>query len=67
MSLKYLQRYISTFNQSYQARNGDKFLHIPCRAEYFENSYFPYAIKEWNNLRPEILKLVSHEVFQIHY
>ena len=34
------------------------------RTEYFANSFFRYAIKEWNNLSPEIRKSVSYEVFK---
>ena len=34
------------------------------RIEYFANSFFPYTIKEWNNLSPEIRKSVSYEVFK---
>ena len=47
-----------------QTRNGDKFLHMCCRTEYFGNSFFTYTIKEWNNLSPEIRKSVSYEVFK---
>ena len=60
----YLYNFVSTINQSYQTRSGDKFLHMQCRAEYFANSFFPYTIKEWNNLSPEIRKSVSYEVFK---
>ena len=56
--------YVSTVNQSYQTRSGDKFLHISWRKEYFANSFFPKAIKEWNNLNPEIRKSISYEVFK---
>ena len=35
-----------------------------CRTEYFANSFFPYTIKEWNNLSPEIRKSASYEVFK---
>ena len=42
----YLCDYVSTVNQSYQTRSGDKFLHMWCRTEYFANSFFPYTIKE---------------------
>ena len=35
-----------------------------CRTEYFENFFFPYEIKEWNNLSSEIRKSVSYEVFK---
>ena len=63
-SPNYLYNYVSTVNQSYQTRSGDKFLHMCCRTEYFANSFFPYTIKEWNYLSPEIRKSVSHEVFK---
>ena len=35
-----------------------------CRTEYFANFFFPYTIKEWNNLSSEIRKTVSYEVFK---
>ena len=60
----YLYKYVSVINKSYQTRSGDKFLHIYCRTECSANSFFPYTIKEWNNLSPEIRKSVSHEVFK---
>ena len=63
-SLKYLYNYVSTVNQSYQTRSGDRFLHMCCRTEYFANSFFPYTIKEWTNLSPEIRKSVPYEVFK---
>ena len=52
------------FNQSYQTRNGDKFLRMSYRTEYFVKSFFPYTIKEWNNLSPKIRQLISYEVFK---
>ena len=63
-SPNYLYNYVSTVNQSYQTRSGDKFLHMCCRTEYFANSFFPYTIKEWTNLSPEIRKSVPYEVFK---
>ena len=63
-SPNYLYNYVSTVNQSYQTRSGGNVLHICCRTEYFVNSFFPYTIKEWNNLSPEIRKSVSYEVFK---
>ena len=63
-SPNYLYNYVSTVNQSYQTRSGDKFLHMYCTTEYFVNSFFPYIIKEWNNLNPEFCKSVSYEVFK---
>ena len=31
----YLYNYVSTVDLSYQTKNGDKFLHMSCRTEYF--------------------------------
>ena len=63
-SPNYFYNYVSTVNQSYQIRSGDKFLHMCCRTEYFENSFFPYTIKVWNDLTAEIRKSVSYDVFK---
>ena len=63
-SPNYLYNYVSTVNQSYQTRSGDRLLHMCCRTEYFANSFFPYTIKEWNNLSPVIRKSVSYKVFK---
>ena len=60
----YLYNFVSTVNQSYQARSGDKFLHMCCRTEYFANSFFPYTIKEWTNVNPETCKSVFYEVLK---
>ena len=51
-------------NRSYQTRSSGKFLHMCCRTEHFENSFFPYSIKEWNNLSLGICKSESYEVFK---
>ena len=59
-----LYNYVSAVNQSYETRSSDKFLHMCFRAEYLVNSFFPYTIKEWNNLSLEIRKSVSCEVFK---
>ena len=39
-SPNYLYIYVSTVNQPYQTRSGDKFLYISCRTEYFANFLF---------------------------
>ena len=63
-SPNYLYNYVSTVNQSYQTRSGDKSIPMCCRAEYFANSFFPYTIKEWKNLSQEIRKSISCEAFK---
>ena len=57
-SPNYLYSYVSTISKRV------KFRHKSCKSEYFANSFFPYTIKEWNNLIPEIRKSISHEVFK---
>ena len=34
-SPNYLYNYVSTINESYQTKSGDKFLHMSCITEYF--------------------------------
>ena len=63
-SPNYLYNYVSTVNKSYQTRSGGKFLHMFCRTEHFANSFFPYTIKEWNDLSPKSRKSVSYEAFK---
>ena len=63
-SPNYLYNYVSTVNQSYQTRSGDKFLPMSCRTEYLANTFFLYTIKESNNLSLEIRKSISSEVFK---
>ena len=63
-SPNYLLKYVSTVHLCYQTRNSEKCSHMSCKTEYFANSYFPYTIKEWNNLSLEIPKSVSYEVFK---
>ena len=66
-SPNYLYKYVSTVNQSYQTRSGDKFLHIGCRTEYFANSFFQYTIKEWNNISPVIcMNTICMKFLKIH-
>ena len=66
-SPNYLYNYVSTVNQSYQTRSGDKFLHMCCRTEYFATSFFPYTVKEWNNLHPEAVNQYRMKFLKIHY
>ena len=64
--ISHLTIFIIMFQQlmSYQTRSRGKFLHMSCRTECFANLYFPYTIKEWNDLSVEIWKSVQHEVFK---
>ena len=45
-------------------RNSHNIKHIFCRLEYFANSFFLYAIKEWNKLSLEIRNSESYSIFK---
>ena len=66
-SRSYLYYYISTVNQSYQTRSGDKFLHVCCTTEYFVNFFILYTIKEWNNLVRKFVNQYHMRFLDIHY
>ena len=60
----YLYSYILPGNRTYLARNSNNIKQIFCRSEYFANSFFPYAIKEWNKVSLEIRNSESYSVFK---
>ena len=49
---------------AYLTRNSHNIKHIFCRSEYFDNSFFPYTIKEWNKLSLEIRNSESYSIFK---
>ena len=50
-------------DRTYLTRNSNNIKQIFCRSEYFANSFFPYAIKEWNKLSLEIRNSESYSLF----
>ena len=46
------------------ARQPNTFTSFYCRTEYFQNSFLPYVIKEWNKLDPDKLSCQSYESFR---
>ena len=58
----YLQSHIRYYGKGvYQTRsaNQNNFRQFSTRTKTFESSFFPYCIKEWNNLREDLQKLES--------
>ena len=45
-------------------RNHNNIPHIFCRTDFFQNSFFPSCIKEWNKLNPEITAIKSLNSFR---
>ena len=41
-------------------------LYLSFRTEYFANSYYIYTVKELKNLRPEIRKSVTTEIYKTY-
>ena len=46
------------------ARQPNTFTSFYCRTEYFQNSFLPYVIKEWNKLDPDRRSCLSYESFR---
>ena len=72
---KYLYNYVSTVNQSYQVKSGDKFLHMCCRTEYAICKYaigklFPSVHNQEVESNLEVWKIVNQyrmRFLKIHY
>ena len=45
------------------ARQPNTFTSFYCRTEYFQNSFLPYVVKEWNKLDPDKRSCQSYEIF----
>ena len=63
----YLQSHIRYYGKGvYQTRsaNQNNFRQFSTRTKIFESSFFPYCIKEWNNLREDLQKLESKVHFK---
>ena len=58
----YIYNFIPPVRQS--QRHPSTFNSISCRAEYFQNSFFPCVIVKWNKLKPEIRRSGSYDIFR---
>ena len=59
---KYIQSLIPSMRTS--ARQSNTFTSFYCRTEYFQNSFLPYVVKEWNKLDPVKRSCQSYERFR---
>ena len=63
----YLQSYISYCSEEFyrtRSANQKDFRQFFTRIKIFESSFFPYCIKEWNNLSEELRKIQSTDQFK---
>ena len=51
-------------NHLYGTSNTNDLYPIRCRTQRFQNSFFPDAVKSWNNIGPDIRKLDSLSSFK---
>ena len=49
---------------SYQLRNQDNYTPFFARTNIFQNSFFPYAVRSWNLLNPNIRNIKDRELFK---
>ena len=59
---KYIHSLIPSMRTS--ARQPNTFTSFYCRTEYFQNSFLPYVIKEWNKLDPDKRSCQSYVSFR---
>ena len=59
---KYIHSLIPSITTS--ARQPNTFTSFYCRTEYFQNSFLPYVIKEWNKLDPDKRSCQSYVSFR---
>ena len=59
---KYIHSLIPSMRTS--ARQPNTFTSFYCRTEYFQNSFLPYVVKEWNKLDPVKRSCQSYERFR---
>ena len=62
----YLFDVLPNNNRQYITRQSDNLLYFKTNHDYFKNSFFPSAIKEWNKLDVSIRKSESLMLFKKH-
>ena len=60
----YLYNLIPQSHQLFNLRNQNQIPHYFCRTDFFQNSFFPFTIQEWNKLDHGFLKDNSYNVFR---
>ena len=64
----YLQTYYNAVSEGAYLTSSttqNKIKPIPARAKVFENSFFPYCIKEWSKLNDKIRNIESINKFKV--
>ena len=59
---KYFHSLIPSFRTS--ARQPNTFTSFYCRTDYFQNSFLPCVIREWNKAGPDIRSRLSYSSFR---
>ena len=62
----YLFQLIPSPSTRYLSRNSENIPQLPTKHDFFENSFFPSNIKEWNNLDLHTRKSKSISIFKIN-
>ena len=63
-SPRYLSQLVSSPNTRYFSPSPENIPQLWTKHDFFENSFFPSTIKEWNNLNPHIRKSKSISIFK---
>ena len=64
LSPNYLHSFLPENQRSYNPERCNLFRNFSCRTDYFNNSFYPYCIREWNELGPELRKTTSISLFK---
>ena len=60
----YLNNLLPTRQYSYNIDRSNLFSLYSVNSDYFKNSFFPFCVREWNKLGPEITNLKSVSLFK---
>ena len=61
-SPEYIRLILPSRQQSHARK--DLFRSFTCHTDYFKNSFFPYCVREWNELDPELRASTSISIFK---
>ena len=64
ISPTYLRSFLPEKQRSYNPERRDLFRNINWNTEYFNNSFFPYCVREWNRLKPDLRTTTSISLFK---
>ena len=64
ISPTYLRCFLPGKQRSYNPERSNQFRNINWNTDYFKNSFFPYCVPEWNELKPELRETNSISLFK---